>query len=350
MTSTVTSSSTTVLVTGGSGFIGSYAIKQLLDTGYTVRTTVRSLKREAEVRLALQNAGVDAGDRLSFIAANLEHDEGWEDAVKGCDYVLHVASPFPLGVPKHEDELIIPAREGTLRILRAARDAKVKRVVLTSSSNAISQGYLSSDKVFTEKDWTILDGKIPVEAYSKSKTIAEKAAFDFIKAGGGSLELAVVNPVAIFGPVLGADYSPSIHIIKKLMDGSVPGCPQLYFSGVDVRDVADLHIRAMTNPAANGERFLAVNDSGCFSMLEMAKIIIKNRPNHAKKIPTRQLPNFLVRFLALFDPAIRLVVSDLDKVMRFSNEKAKGVLGWTPRSTEESILDTVDSLLAHKIV
>jgi len=170
MTSTNTPSSTTVLVTGGSGFLGSYAIIQLLATGYTVRTTVRSLQREVEVRQALQNGGVKRGDRLSFIAASLEYDEGWEEAVAGCTYVMHIASPVPLGTSKHEDDLIIPAREGTLRVLKAARNAGVKRVVLTSSSSSISNGHPRRDEPFTEKDWTNLDGKIPVAGYPKSKT------------------------------------------------------------------------------------------------------------------------------------------------------------------------------------
>ncbi len=246
----------TVLVTGGSGFIGSYCIIRLLADGHTVRTTVRSLTREPDVRAMLKAGGVDAGERLSFIAADLENDAGWREAAAGCDYVLHVASPFPLGVPKHEDDLIVPAREGALRVLRAARDGGVKRVVMTSSFAAIGYGHPPRTTPFDERDWTNLD-RPHVGAYPKSKTIAERAAWDFVAREGG-LELSVINPVAVFGPVLGPDFSTSIILTQRLLDGALPGLPRLQFGVVDVRDVADLHVRAMTNPAAKGERFLAV--------------------------------------------------------------------------------------------
>ena len=242
----------TVLVTGGSGFIGSHCILQLLEKGHEVRTTVRNLSREPEVRAMLKAGGAEPGSRLSFFAADLMKDEGWAEAAQGCDYVLHVASPFPPGVPKHEDELIVPAREGALRALRAARDAGVKRVVLTSSFAAIGYGQGVRAKPFDETDWTNLEGD-DITPYTKSKTIAERAAWDFIEREGNGLELAVVNPVGVLGPVLGPDFSTSIQIVKGLMDGAMPGCPKLGFGLVDVRDVADLHIRAMTDPAAKGE-------------------------------------------------------------------------------------------------
>ncbi len=259
----------TVLVTGGSGFIGSHCILQLLAAGHQVRTTVRSQKREADVRAMLKEGGADPGDRLSFIAADLENDAGWSEAVAGCEYVLHVASPFPQNVPKNEDELIVPAREGALRVLRAARDAGVKRVVLTSSFAAIGYGQKPQNTPFDETNWTDPDGE-DVRPYVKSKTLAERAAWDFIASEGGDLELSVVNPVGVFGPVLGPDYSTSILLVQRLMDGAMPGCPRLYFGIVDVRDVADLHIRAMTHPGAKGERFLAV--AGDFmSMRDIAR-------------------------------------------------------------------------------
>ena len=261
----------TVLVTGGSGFIGSHCILQLLAAGHQVRTTVRSLKREGDVRAMLKEGGAEPGDRLSFVAADLESDAGWPEAVAGCDYVLHVASPFPANIPKHEDELIVPAREGALRVLRASRDAGVKRVVLTSSFAAIGYGQPPQNAPFDETNWTDPDGD-DVRPYVKSKTLAERAAWDFIAKEGGDLELSVVNPVGVFGPVLGPDYSTSILLVQRLMDGAMPGCPRLYFGVVDVRDVADLHIRAMTHPAAKGERFLAV--AGDFmSMLDIAKVL-----------------------------------------------------------------------------
>src|ERR1700720_2022461 len=228
----------TILVTGGSGFIGSHCILQLLAAGHRVRTTVRSLKREEYVRALLKQGGAEPGDRLSFFAADLESDAGWPRAVAGCEYVLHVASPLPSSVPKNEAALIIPAREGTLRVLRASRDAGVKRVVLTSSFAAIGYGRKERQAPFTEKDWTDLSGEV-VAPYAKSKTLAERAAWDFVAKEGGQLELSVVNPVAVFGPVLGADYSASILLVERLMGGAMPGVPHLYFGVVDVRDVAD---------------------------------------------------------------------------------------------------------------
>jgi len=297
----------TVLVTGGSGFIGAHCILQLLDAGYDVRTTVRDLKREADVRAMLAIGGADAGDRLSFVAADLEKDAGWADAVAGCGYVLHVASPFPANIPKHEDELIVPAREGALRVLRAARDAGVKRVVLTSSFAAI--GYGQEPRTFDERDWTNLNGE-GLTSYVKSKTIAERAAWDFIAKEGGALELSVVNPVAVFGPVLGPDYSTSILLVQRMMDGAMPGCPRLKFGAVDVRDVADLHLRAMTNVAAKGERFLAV--AGDFVwMVELARMLKSRMGAVAKKIPTRELPNWLVRVAALREPAVKQIIPEL---------------------------------------
>lgn len=333
----------TVLVTGGSGFIGSYCILQLLEKGHQVRTTVRNLKREADVRAMLKAGGAEPGERLSVFAADLEKDAGWADAVKGSDYVLHVASPFPASVPKDENELIVPAREGALRVLKAARDAGVKRVVLTSSFAAIGYGAIPKDRPFDERDWTDPNGP-NVLPYAKSKTIAERAAWDFVAREGGSLELSVVNPVGVFGPVLGPDYSTSILLVQRFMDGAVPGCPKLYFGAVDVRDVADLHVRAMTDPAAKGERFLAV--AGDFlSMLEIARILKARLGDAAKRVPTREIPNWMVRLAALRDPAVKQILPELGKVKNGSNAKARRVLGWSPRSNEDSIVATAESLL-----
>lgn len=332
-----------VLVTGGSGFIGSHTILQLLSAGHQVRTTVRSLKREADVRALLREGGAEPGDQLSFAAADLTEDAGWSKAVAGCDYVLHVASPLPPNVPKNEDELIVPAREGTLRVLRAARDAGVKRVVLTSSFAAVGYGYTSATTKFSERDWTELNGEY-VAPYPKSKTLAERAAWEFMAKEGGALELSVINPVGVFGPVLGPDYSASILIVQRMLDGAMPGAPKLYFGVVDVRDVADLHIRAMTHPAAKGERFLAV--AGDFlSLLEIARILKARMGTAAKRVPTREIPNWLLRIAALRDPAIKLILPELGKVKNASNEKAKALLGWKPRSNEEAVVATAESLV-----
>jgi dihydroflavonol-4-reductase len=337
----------TVLVTGGSGFVGCHCILQLLAAGYQVRTTVRNLKRETDVRAMLKTGGAETGDRLSFVAADLERDTGWSEAVAGCEYVLHVASPLPPNEPKHEDELIGPAREGTLRVLRAARDADVKRVVLTSSFAAIGYGHEGQETLFDETNWT--DPNSDITAYAKSKALAERAAWDFIAKEGGNLELSVVNPVAVFGPVLGPDYSASILLVQRLMDRAMPGSPRLCFGLVDVRDVADLHVRAMTNPAANGERFLAV--AGDFMwMVDVAKVLKNRLGQAAKRVPTRELPNWVVRLAAFRDPAIRLILPELSKVKNATNQKAKRMLGWAPRSNEESILATAESLMRLGLV
>jgi len=332
----------TVLVTGGSGFIGSHSILQLLAAGHRVRTTVRSLKREADVRAMLKEGGAEPGDRLSFIAADLENDAGWSEAVAGCEYVLHVASPIPPNAPKHEDELIIPAREGALRVLRASRDAGVKRVVLTSSFGAIGYGHKPQTAPFNETNWSNLDGEMA--AYPKSKTLAERAAWDFIAKEGGKLELSVVNPVAVFGPVLGPDFSPSILLVQRLMDGAIPGCPKLHFGIVDVRDAVDLHLRAMTHPAAKGERFLAISGD-TLSMLDLAKMLKRRMGAAAKRVPTRELPNWLVHIVAMRDSAAKVILPELGKIKRATNEKARRMLGWESRSNEEAIVATAESLV-----
>ncbi len=332
-----------VLVTGGSGFIGSHCILRLLEAGYRVRTTVRSPSREAGLRATLKAAGTVAGDALAVFTAELLSDAGWKEAMAGCDYVLHVASPFPAAMPRDENEIIRPAKEGALRVLKAARDAGVKRVVLTSSFAAIGYSPKQGGAPYTEEDWTDPQGP-GITAYVKSKTIAERAAWDFMAREGGSLELAVVNPVGVFGPVLGSDYSSSILIVKRLMDGSLPGIPRLSFGIVDVRDVVDLHLRAMTDPAAKGERFLAVADGG-MTMREIAALLRSRLGPAASKVPTRPLPDFLLRLASLFDASIRQVVPELGQVKAISNEKARRVLGWKPRPQEESIVATGESLL-----
>jgi nucleoside-diphosphate-sugar epimerase len=337
----------TVLVTGGSGFLGSHVILKLLNAGHEVRATVRSLNREETVRTMLRDAGADPHERLSFFAADLGRDEGWAEAVAGCDFVMHVASPMPAAAPKNEDELIIPARDGVLRVLRAARDASVMRVVLTSSCGAIYYGHPPQTAPFDETSWTNLDGG-EMSAYVKSKAIAERAAWDFMAAEGGALELSVVNPSGIFGPVLGPDFSSSIELVKRLMSGA-PGCPRLYFGVVDVRHVADLHLRVMTDPAAKGERFIAVSGDP-LSMLDIAGVLKARLPDAARKVPTRQLPDWFVRFVALFDPRMRQLLPLLGHVRHASSAKAERVLGWKPRPREDAIVATANSLRKFGLV
>jgi nucleoside-diphosphate-sugar epimerase len=334
-----------VLVTGGSGFIGVHCILQLLASGYRVRTTVRSLDRELSARAMLEAGGASPHANVTFVSADLMSDAGWPQAVAGCDFVLHVAAPFPLAVPKHEAELLIPAREGTLRVLRAARDAGVKRVVLTSSFAAIGYGQKPTDRPFSEENWTDPDGG--VTAYAKSNTMAERAAWDFIAREGGKMELSVVNPVGVFGPVLGRDsstYSTSIHILQRMLDGAIPGSPRLSFGVVDVRDVADLHVRAMTHLAAKGQRFLAV--AGDFmTMQEVARLLKARMGDAAARVPTRVLPDWLLRLIAKVDPLVQEIVPELGKVQQATSAKARRVLGWRPRSNEDSIVATAESLI-----
>ena len=332
-----------VLVTGGSGFIGAHCILQLLSGGHEVSTTVRSLSREGDVRAMVKEGGAEPGAGLRVVVADLEKDAGWAGAVAGCDYVVHVASPFPAAAPAHEDDLIVPAREGALRVLRAARDAGVKRVVLTSSFAAIGYGQKPQKAPFDETNWTNPDAA-DARAYVRSKTIAERAAWDFIAAEGGALELSVVNPVGVFGPVLGPDYSTSILLVQRLMDGAMPGAPRLYFGLVDVRDVADLHIRAMTNPAARGERFLAV--AGDFmSVQDIARVLKSRLGEAASRVPTGQLPDWLVRIFAMGDPAVQQILPELGKKKNATNAKARRLRGWTPRSNEDAIVATAESMV-----
>jgi dihydroflavonol-4-reductase len=254
-----------------------------------------------------------------------------------------VASPFPATAPKHEDELLVPARDGALRVLRAARHAGVRRVVLTSSFAAVGYGHAPRDRPFSETDWTDANGG-NLSAYVKSKTMAERAAWDFIAREGAALELAVVNPVVVFGPVLGPDFSTSIQLLRLLMDGGMPRCPRLWFGIVDVRDVADLHLRAMSSPAAKGERFLAVAGES-MSIQEIALLLRARMGDAAARAPTKVVADWMVRIASLFSPALAQVVPELGKIKRITNEKARRVLGWSPLSNADAIVATAESLM-----
>lgn len=330
-----------VLVTGGTGFIAQYCILALLEKGYRVRTTVRTLSREAEVREHLKAGGAEAGERLSFVTADLGEDTGWAEAVAGCAFVLHGASPTPSGDQVELDDWVRPAVEGNLRVLRAARDAGVKRVVLTSAFGAVGMGHKPMKRPFNETDWTDLTGKVP--PYQRSKTLSERAAWDFIAAEGRGLELAAVNPTAVLGPVLGADYSHSIQLIKNLMEG-IPGCPKVNSGFVDVRDVADLHLRAMIDPAANGERFLAIAGESLW-IREVAKVLKQGLGAAAAKVTTREIPNTIVRLGASSNPVLKALVPFLGVNMNATSAKAIDMLGWSPRPAEEAIIASAESLL-----
>jgi len=338
----------TILVTGGSGFVGIHAVLQLLAAGHEVRTTVRRPDRQADVLSMLREGGVEPAGRLSFFTADLTGDDGWREAVEGCDYVLQVASPLSTSVPKDENEMIIPARDGTLRVLRAAREAGVRRVVITSSLGAIGYGHAPRATPFDETDWTNLDGD-DVQPYVKSKTLAERAAWDFVAREGGRLELAVINPVGIFGPVLGPDFSGSIEIVKSLLDGAMPAVPRIHFGLVDVRDVVDLHLRAMTAPEARGERFIAVAGE-TVSILDIANILRRELGPAARRVPRFQAPDWLVRVAATGVPLLRAAVPMLGKVRRSTSAKAKRLLGWQARTNEEAILSSAESLIRLGLV
>lgn len=332
----------TVLVTGGTGFLGGWCIAALLERGYDVRTTVRDLAREQDVRRATSAAGVEADGRLEVLAADLSSDQGWPEAVSGCRYVLHVASPFPPVQPKDPDELIVPARDGALRVLRAALDAGVDRVAMTSSIAAVRPARPSTDAVpYTEADWT--DGNDSDRTpYVRSKTLAEQAAWEHVRAAGAEDRLAVINPGAIIGPALSSDHSYSLQTIQRLL-GGMPAAPRLGFSFVDVRDVADLHIRAATDPAGGGQRFIATDRF--LWMGEVAAVLRQRLGPAGKRVPTRVAPDILIRAMALFDGSVRSVVGDLGKRSWFSSEKARTTLGWTTRPVEDSIEDCARSLI-----
>lgn len=330
-------------VSGGSGYIAGFLIRQLIANGWTVNTSIRNLAREAEVRGWL---GVD-NDRLTFFAADLENDAGWAEAMAGCTHVAHVASPFPLGVPKDADELVVPAREGALRALRFAKAAGVRRFVLTSSMAAIAYGHGKGVRMNTEADWTNLDDP-NVMPYIRSKTVAERAARDWVAAEGGDMEFASVNPAAVFGPLLSDDLSTSIEVVRQLLDGKVPMCPDVGFGLIDVRDVADLHYRALTAPAIRDERYVC---SGPFlKMIEVANILTDNLGDKARKVPTRRMPDWLLKGLAIFRPELRQLVAELGNVRGGDSSHAMTTLGWTMRSPEEAILATANSLIERGIV
>ena len=333
----------TVLVSGGSGYIAGFLIRQLVAEGWNVRTTVRSLAREDAVRqvLAVDNS------RLEFFAADLTADAGWAQAMAGCAFVAHLASPLPSGVPKNADELIVPARDGALRALRAAKEAGVKRFVMTSSVAAISYGRGRGVHHFTEADWTLL-GQPGISPYIQSKTIAERAARDWVAKEGAGIEFCTINPSVVLGPVWSRDYSASVVIVKKLLDGSLGACPDIGFGVVDVRDVADLHVRALKAPGMAGERFIA---SGRFMKLrEIADVLRAELGPQAAKVTTRNVPDWLVRVAALFNPLAKAVVGELGSVRNQDASHAKAVLGWATRPVEQSIIDTARSLIELGIV
>lgn len=335
--------SDTIFVSGGSGYIAGFLIRQLVEAGWTVHTSIRSLAREAAVRdvLAVDNA------RLRFFAADLTRDAGWAEAMAGCSHVAHVASPLPANGVKNAQELIVPARDGALRALKAAKAAGVRRFVMTSSTAAICYGRPRGEYTFTENDWTDVT-HADAYPYVQSKTIAERAARDWIAADGGGMEFCTINPAAVLGPVMSDDFSASIEAVKKQLEGSLPGFPDFGFSVVDVRDVADAHVRALTRDGVDGGRFIA---GGRFMKMADIGAVLKARlGERARKVPTRRLPDFLVRIGAQFDPVIKQVIGELGKIRHVDISTTTRVLGWTPRDEEQTIVDCAESLIERAIV
>jgi dihydroflavonol-4-reductase len=330
-----------VLVTGASGYIAGFIVQALVREGWQVRGTIRNLARADAVRATL---GLPD---LQLVACDLMRDDGWAEAVAGCDYVQHIASPIPAGEPKDPDELIVPAREGALRALRFAHAAGVKRVVMTSSMAAIAYGHPQDRAPFTEADWSNINS-LDAYAYIKSKTLAERAARDWMAAHGAPMEYVSINPAAVLGPVLGADFSTSLEVVKKLLDGALPGLPRLGFGVVDVRDVADLHVRAMTEPGLDGERFIA---QGRFMwMREVAEALQAGLGDKARRVPSRGLPDWLLKLLANFDATVKMVVPELGRRREASAAHALQRLGWKTRDEKTTILDCANSLIEKGLV
>jgi dihydroflavonol-4-reductase len=330
-----------VLVTGGSGFLAGHTITQLLAGGHLVRATVRSAARIAEVRDTLARAGADTA-RLSFTVADLTADAGWADAVAGCGYVLHTASPFPPRQPENPDELIAPAREGTLRVLRAAAAGGVRRVVLTSSFAAVGYSPRPSGWVFDEADWT--DTADENSPYVLSKTFAERAAWEFAADHPGAPDLTVVNPVGVFGPVLGPQLSSSVGIIAALLRGRPTPLPQASFGVVDVRDVADLHVRAMTAPGAAGQRYLA-SAGEAMTLPQIAATLRERLGARAARVPEQVADDDAFRAAAAQRPELQVFAGLLGEPKKVSSAKAAAELGWHPRPAADAVTATAESLL-----
>ncbi|MFL5996860.1 MAG: NAD-dependent epimerase/dehydratase family protein [Streptomyces sp.] len=331
----------TVLVTGGTGLVGSHSIARLITEGYRVRVTLREPGQEARILAALQRAGAEPADRLEFAVADLSAEHGWAEVMDGVDHVLHHASPFPLTPPETEDEVILPARDGALRVLAGARAAGVARVVMTSSFAAV--GYtVKPDNHYSEIDWT--DPNTPgLPAYHKSKVLAERAAWDYVDSHG-DVELTVINPTGIFGPQLSDRPSGSLGLVQNMLSGRMPVVPLMYFGVVDVRDVVDLHLRAMVHPKAAGERFLAVGGPS-ISLFGMAQILREHVPAAAGRLPAKEMTIEQVREAARTEPALRDAAALQGRIPVISNAKARSVLGWRPRDVVETIVATADSVL-----
>ncbi|RDC59634.1 Dihydrokaempferol 4-reductase [Alteripontixanthobacter maritimus] len=334
-----------VLVTGGTGYIAGELIAQLLARGWRVNATVRSLGKSERI---MRERFPDAGDSLRLFEAELMSDAGWAEANHGCTHVAHVASPIAAATPKDENDMIVPAREGTLRALRFAKEAGVKRFVQTSSMAAVAYGRSEKSYIVDESDWTDISHP-DVYPYVKSKTISERAARDWVAENAPEMEFVSVNPSMVLGPVHSADFSASVEAVKQVLDGSMPMAPDLGFAVVDTRDVAQLHVKCLEEPGLGGERFLA---AGRFmKIIEIAGVLRDGLPSaQTRKVPKRIMPNLMVKVLALFNPGVASIKSEIGKSRHVDASHAKDRLGWQTRPEEESILDCAKSLIAHGVV
>lgn len=337
-----------VLVTGITGFIGSHIAVQLLNAGYVVRGSMRNLDRKDSIRKILRE-NASGSDNLEFVKGELTVSEDWDKAMEGIDYVMHVASPLPFDLKKDANDLIIPAKEGTLNVLKAANEHKVKRVVITSSIAAIGHGHQEKIRTYTEKDWTNLNGdRKDLPPYVQSKTIAESEAWNYINNPEVNTELVTINPGYVFGPLLEKDYSDSALIVKKLMTGEIPGLPKISFPLVDVRDVAEMHLRAMKEPAAAGNRFICVNRSSTYQ--EIAKTLKDAFPDFKKKIKTFILPDFFIRFYSIFNKDTKAITIELGRNRTYDNSHASQMFNWKPRSNREAIVSLGESMIRFNVV
>jgi dihydroflavonol-4-reductase len=340
-------SSPLILVTGANGYIAMHTILQLLSQGYKVRGTLRAASNAEQMRATLAKHS-KVSNPVEFVCADLMQDSGWAEAVQGCEYILHLASPFPLGEPKDENELIAPAVDGTIRVLRAANAAKVKRVVFLSSMLAVRAGHEVEHRTFDERDWAVL--KETVGTYAKSKILAEPAAWDFIHSpeNNNYVELTVINASSVFGPFLDSHYATSSELVRTLMRRQVPGVARIKNAVVDVRDLATALVTAMISPQAADQRFCCVG-AMCW-MQEIATILRQHFVSRGYNIPTRVLPDSWLRLLSLVDPKIRLIVHELGWNYTVSTKRIEAVLGWRARPLKETLVDMAESMVQLDLV
>lgn len=338
---------TKVLLTGVSGFLGSHTAIQLLEKDYQVVGTLRDINRAESIKEMIGKHTLKINN-LSFVEANLNDQNAWKNLTQGMDYIQHIASPFPRELPKNEDDLILPAKNGTLNILKAASVNGVKRVVITSSIAAIVYGKSKNHRngVFDETHWTDANNKKDNTPYFRSKTIAEKAAWDFIKSDNSGLELTTVCPGAMLGPILEKDFGTSASIVIKAMDGSMPALADIGFDVVDVRSIADLLILAMESPKAPNQRYIGT--TGFMKFKEVAQVLKKEYPK--RKIPSLMLPNFVVRLFSNIDKSLKPVLVDLGVERKTANSKARKELDWNPLSNNEAILACAKSVIEMGII